>query len=87
MILGTANLNAQNDGFFTSSYSDYREDEWSSTMPSLPGYHGGLNDYQAVPETPIGSGLLILGALALGYNRFKSEKLRNSCQQSAVSCQ
>ena len=70
-------LNAQSDGFFTSSYSDYREDNWSSTMPSLPGFHGGLDDYQSTPEAPLGNGLLILGALALGYFRFKSENLRN----------
>ena len=71
------NLNAQSDGFFTSNYSEYREDNWSSTMPSLPGFHGGLDDYQSTPEAPLGSGLLILGALALGYFGFKSENLKN----------
>ena len=70
-------LNAQSDGFFMSNYSEYREDNWSSTMPSLPGFHGGLDDYQSTPEAPLGSGLLILGALALGYFRFKSENMRN----------
>ena len=66
-------LNAQSDGFFTSSYSDYREESWSSTMPSLPGFHGGLDDYQSTPEAPLGSGLLVLGVLALGYRKLKIE--------------
>ncbi len=79
MILGYGNLNAQSDGFFTSSYSEYRdyEDDWGLEMPNLPGSHGYLGDYSCVEQTPLGSGLLILGALALGYFRFKSENLRN----------
>ena len=67
-------LNAQSDGFFTSSYSDYREENWSSTMPSLPGFHGGLDDYQAIPETPIGSGLLLLVGLGITYASTKKKK-------------
>ena len=67
-------LNAQSDGFFTSSYSDYREESWSSTMPSLPGFHGGLDDYQAIPETPIGSGLLLLVGLGITYASTKKKK-------------
>ena len=57
-------LNAQNDGFFTASYDEYREDNWSSQMPSLPGFHGGLDDYNSTPDAPLGSGLFILSALA-----------------------
>lgn len=70
------NLNAQSqqrnssDGFFTSSYSEYREEdqEWG-TMPLLPGTHGSNFDYSAAPAepAPIGSGLLILTSLGLGY--------------------
>ena len=45
----TMNLSAQNDGFFSSDYTDYREEEvyeWG-TMPALPEQHGGLCDYSA----------------------------------------
>ena len=70
------NLNAQaqykqqqsglSDGFFTSNYSEYREDDWAGNMPLLPREHGSDQDYDA-EETPIGSGLLILAGLGLGY--------------------
>lgn len=66
----TMNLSAQNDGFFSSDYTDYREEEvyeWG-TMPALPEQHGGLCDYSAVP---LGSGLLLLGGLALAYGLHK----------------
>lgn len=66
----TLNLSAQNDGFFSSDYTDYREEvvfEWG-TMPALPEQHGGLCDYSAVP---LGSGLLLLGGLALAYGLHK----------------
>ena len=72
------NLNAQSDGFFTSSYSEYREMEEWGNLPNLPGSHGYIDDYScAEQDVPLGSGLLILGALALGYFGFKSENLRN----------
>ena len=74
------NLNAQSDGFFTSSYSEYRdvENDWSLNMPLLPGSHGYVDDYScAEQDVPLGSGLLILGVLALGYFGFKSENLKN----------
>ena len=57
-------LSAQNDGFFTySNADDYRggSDEWG-TLPTLPGSHGYEYDYAAAP---LGSGLLILGGMAL----------------------
>lgn len=70
------NLNAQSqhngfsDGFFTSNYSEYREGEteWG-TMPLLPRTHGSGFDYSAAETmpAPIGSGLLILTGLGLGY--------------------
>lgn len=55
----------KSDGFFTSTYSEYREEnlEWGK-MPMLPGQHGYQYDYSAVP---VGSGLLILVGLGLGY--------------------
>ena len=68
-------LNAQNDGFFTSNFSEYREETaWDvEQMPLLPGSHGSLGDYDCVnQQAPIGSGLLILTALAL--LKLKNEK-------------
>ena len=61
------NLSAQSDGFFfNSNYSEYREEnnEWG-TMPLLPNQHGTQYDFAA--EAPLGSGLLLLGGLALAY--------------------
>ena len=69
------NVNAQvgqyrqsgSDAFFsTSSCTEYREttDEWG-TMPLLPIY-GSDTDHNADP-TPIGSGLLLLAGMGLGY--------------------
>lgn len=64
------NLNAQynslSDGFFSSTYSEYRENKWVGNMPLLPRTHGSELDYDA-EEVPIGSGLLILTGLGLGY--------------------
>ena len=57
---------AQSDGFFSSGrYSEYREDSWAQNMPVLPGQHGTQYDFAA--EAPLGSGLLLLGGLALAY--------------------
>lgn len=60
-------LNAQSDGFFSSSYSVYRETtaEWG-TMPMLPGSHGYEYNY-AADEAPLGSGALLLAGLGLAY--------------------
>ena len=74
VVLGSGSLNAQSDGFFASSYSDYRdiENEWGLNMPLLPGSHGYIDDYSCVEqEAPLGNGLLILGALALGYRKLR----------------
>ena len=63
-------LSAQNDSFFTYSHSEeYRggSDEWG-TLPTLPGSHGFEYDYNAAP---LGSGLLLLGGMALLYVRRK----------------
>ena len=70
-------LNAQSDGFFMSNYSEYREMEEWGNLPNLPGSHGYINDYSSVEqEAPLGSGLLILGALALGYRKLKIESFK-----------
>ncbi len=39
-------------------------------LPGLPGEHGGTGD---VPGAPLGSGLLILGALGAGYAIIKKK--------------
>lgn len=72
MMLGCSISFAQNDAFFTSSYSEYREvdNEWG-VMPILPSEHGGLMDYTAVPA---GSGLLILAGMGLAYGLKKRNK-------------
>ena len=76
-------LNAQSDGFFMSNYSEYREMEEWGNLPNLPGSHGYINDYSCVEqETPLGSGLLILGALALGYRKLKIENFGNVAKNS-----
>ena len=62
------NLSAQNDGFFSNgNYTEYRDNSevWGQNMPILPGQHGVNYDFAA--EAPLGSGLLILGGLALAY--------------------
>ena len=62
---------AQSDGFFSSGrYSEYREDSWAKNMPLLPG-HG--NDYDFAAEAPLGSGLLLLGGMALAYGMRKKK--------------
>ena len=74
VVLGSGSLNAQSDGFFASSYSEYRdiENDWGLNMPLLPGSHGYIYDYSCVEqEAPLGNGLLILGALALGYRKLR----------------
>ena len=63
--------NAQSDGFFSNSYSEYREDSWAQNMPVLPGQHGTQYDFAA--EAPLGSGLLLLGGMALAYGMRKKD--------------
>ena len=53
------------DGFFTTNYQEYREmDQWGN-LPVLPSSHG--NDYDVAAEAPLGSGLLMLLGMGLGY--------------------
>ena len=67
------NINAQSDGFFTSSYTEFRatENDWGIDMPALPGQHGVNYDFAA--EAPLGSGLLLLSAFAILRLRAKDE--------------
>ena len=66
--------NAQSDGFFTSNYMYEGNREGSGSnpdwdmfdMPSIIG-HG----YELDQSTPIGSGLLLLGGMALAYGMRK----------------
>ena len=64
------------DGFFKSGYEMYREEnaEWG-TMPLLPRTHGYEYDYDAEdPEqVPVGSGLLLLGVMGVGYLAIKKK--------------
>ena len=67
------NVNAQNDGFFSSgNYSEYRSNQeiWGQDMPVLPGQHGVNYDF-AAEQAPVGSGLLLLGGLAIFYAKRK----------------
>ena len=56
---------AQSDGFFTSNYSEFRDNPMGD-MPAMIG-HGYSMDQTA----PVGNGLLILGGLALAYGMRK----------------
>lgn len=63
------NENSATDGFFSKTYSEYREEnlEWG-TMPLLPRTHGYAYDYDADAEqVPVGAGLLVLGLFGAGY--------------------
>ena len=77
------NLNAQSkqqgfaDGFFSQNYSEYRDEDAYGIMPLLPG-HNTLLDYDADPkQVPVGSGLLLLAGLGLGYASFRKLKAEN----------
>ena len=65
-LFAAVSANAQSDGFFTSSYNNYREttDEWG-TMPSMIGH--GLLDAQNANGAPLGSGALLLAGLGMAY--------------------
>ena len=55
--------NAQSDGWFKASGDDYSQRAGTSPDIALPGSHGLTNDQ----ASPLGSGLIILGALGAGY--------------------
>ena len=59
-------MSAQSDGFFAySDVDNYRggSDDWGA-LPTLPASHGFTTDQDAVP---LGSGLLLLGGMAIAY--------------------
>ena len=65
-LFAAVSANAQSDGFFTyNSYEEPRTNngEWG-TMPTLVG-HGYTTDMDA--NAPLGSGLLLLGGMAVLY--------------------
>lgn len=75
----SAQFSQQNssDGFFSYGYNEYREESGFGIMPLLPG-HNTLLDYDADPkQVPVGSGLLLLAGLGLGYASFRKLKAEN----------
>ncbi len=78
------NLNAQigqsgkSDSFFSSNkYMEYRDgtEGMGNLMPLLPG-HTTSKDYDADPkQVPVGSGLLLLAGLGLGYASLRKLKI------------
>ena len=63
IVLGIGfGVSAQSDAFFTQSFSEYRDAD--EEMPLLP-YAHNLSEHQSA--APLGSGLLILAGLGLGY--------------------
>lgn len=68
-LVATMSVSAQNDGFFSYSNYDNRQDSQWGDMPGLPQSYGLTDDQSA----PLGSGLLILGGLALGYAARKKD--------------
>lgn len=59
-------MSAQSDAFFAySDVDNYRggSDEWGS-LPTLPASYGFTTDQNAAP---LGSGLLLLGGMAIAY--------------------
>ena len=72
-LFAAVSASAQSDGFF--SYKNYDEknrtnNEWG-TLPTLPSTHGLDFDQSANNNTPLGSGLLLLGGMAVFYARRK----------------
>ena len=72
-LFAAVSASAQSDGFF--SYKNFGEEnrtnnEWG-TLPTLPSTHGIDFDQSANNNTPLGSGLLLLGGMAVFYARRK----------------
>ena len=65
-LFAAVSANAQSDGFFTYNIGEGNrtENSWG-TMPNLPASHGLGEDFDA--NAPLGSGLLILGGMAVLY--------------------
>lgn len=58
-----AQAQTEKDGFFSNDFAEFRSIDGKENLPMLPTVHG-LNDHQ---NAPLGSGLLILAGLGLGY--------------------
>lgn len=69
IILGLGvGANAQSDAFFTQNFSDYRSTEGVET-PRLPAH--ALTSNQ---DAPVGTGLLLLAGMGLGYAALRKRK-------------
>ena len=69
IILGLGvGANAQSDAFFTQNFSDYRSAEGVET-PRLPAHELTSNQ-----DAPIGTGLLLLAGMGLGYAALRKRK-------------
>ena len=62
-------VNAQSDGFFSTSYQEYGREEYSKVLPALPKYG---TEYDQV--APLGSGLLLLAGMGAAYALRKKRK-------------
>ena len=62
---------AQSDAFFTQSFSEYRDAEASisSVTPRIPAHNLTTNQ-----DAPLGTGLLLLAGMGLGYAAMKKKK-------------
>lgn len=70
IILGLGvGANAQSDAFFTQNFSDYRSAE-DVVTPRLPAHELMSNQDAA----PIGTGLLLLAGMGLGYAALRKRK-------------
>lgn len=72
-------LNAQNDSFFnySSDGETNRNASWGMT-PALPAAHGMTDHQNAVP---VGSGIVLLAGMALGYGIKRKIENVETCQQ------
>ena len=75
-LFAAVSANAQSDGFFTSSYTyDENRETPDAAWGTLPAIFG--HDYemdQNADPAPVGSGLLVLAGLGLGYAATKRRK-------------
>ena len=69
-LFAAVGANAQSDGFFTyHNIEEHRTGNDWGVMPTLPATHGFGDDFDA--NAPLGSGLLLLGGLAIIYAKRK----------------
>lgn len=86
MFCFVMSVDAQNDGFFTSAYSEYREPEsdWGVKMPRLPGTHGYQGDLSC-DDVPVGDGLLLFALMGFCYMSRKAISLKTLFSKHTVS--